>query len=140
MVAYSHNALAGGRGTMMAELHDKPADMRNLLLVPLASAFGSSGTPVTLATLGGTLLLQPRFDPGAGSSSKPAPPTCSASWPCCACSWTTPISAVPTPPACGPLSRRVRPERTDRAPRAGIVGLSRDQPLRLSGPRSACRR
>jgi acyl-CoA synthetase (AMP-forming)/AMP-acid ligase II len=47
---------------MMAELRDKPADMRNLFLVPLASAFGSSGTSVTL---GGTLLLQPRFDPGA---------------------------------------------------------------------------
>jgi hypothetical protein len=47
MVAYSHNALAGGRGTMMAELHDKPADMRDLFLVPLASAFGGSGTPVT---------------------------------------------------------------------------------------------
>ncbi|MBB5852290.1 AMP-binding protein [Amycolatopsis umgeniensis] len=65
MVAYSHNALAGGRGTMLAELHDVPADMRNLFLVPLATAFGSSGTSVTLATLGGTLLLQPKFDAAA---------------------------------------------------------------------------
>ncbi len=64
MVAYSHNALSGGRGTMMAGLSDgDPAEMRNLFLVPLASAFGSSGTSVTLATLGATLILQPKFDP-----------------------------------------------------------------------------
>ncbi|GAA4013509.1 hypothetical protein GCM10022384_67340 [Streptomyces marokkonensis] len=63
MVLYSHNALAGGRGVMMAGLHrGSPATMRNLFLVPLASAFGSSGTPVTLATLGGTLVLRPSFD------------------------------------------------------------------------------
>ncbi|MFK0244161.1 class I adenylate-forming enzyme family protein [Amycolatopsis azurea] len=65
MVAYSHNALAGGRGTMLAELHGEPADMRNLFLVPLASAFGSSGTSVTLAALGATLVLQPKFDAAA---------------------------------------------------------------------------
>lgn len=64
MVAYSHNALSGGRGTMMAGLCDgDPAEMRNLFLVPLASAFGSSGTSVTLATLGATLILQPKFAP-----------------------------------------------------------------------------
>ncbi|MCR6488759.1 acyl--CoA ligase [Amycolatopsis sp. OK19-0408] len=63
MVLYSHNALAGGRGVMMAGLHPgAPATMRNLFLVPLASAFGSSGTPVTLATLGGSLVLRPAFD------------------------------------------------------------------------------
>ncbi|WP_410577121.1 class I adenylate-forming enzyme family protein [Amycolatopsis sp. lyj-108] len=66
MVVYSHNALAGGRGVMMAGLHrGTPASMRNLFLVPLASAFGSSGTPVTLATLGGTLVLRPAFDAAA---------------------------------------------------------------------------
>ncbi|WP_314621214.1 class I adenylate-forming enzyme family protein [Streptomyces stackebrandtii] len=66
MVLYSHNALAGGRGVMMAGLHrGSPATMRNLFLVPLASAFGSSGTPVTLATLGGTLVLRPSFDAAA---------------------------------------------------------------------------
>jgi non-ribosomal peptide synthetase component E (peptide arylation enzyme) len=65
MVLYSHNALAGGRGTMMAGLHEDPAAMRNFFLVPLASAFGSSGTPVTLATLGATLVLRPVFDPAA---------------------------------------------------------------------------
>jgi acyl-CoA synthetase (AMP-forming)/AMP-acid ligase II len=66
MVVYSHNALAGGRGAMMAGLHPGPAaTMRNFFLVPLASAFGSSGTPVTLATLGGSLVLRPAFDPEA---------------------------------------------------------------------------
>jgi acyl-CoA synthetase (AMP-forming)/AMP-acid ligase II len=66
MVLYSHNALSGGRGAMMAGLHrGSPATMRNLFLVPLASAFGSSGTPVTLATLGGTLVLRPAFDAAA---------------------------------------------------------------------------
>lgn len=63
MVLYSHNALAGGRGTMMADLHRGPGPMRNFFLMPLASAFGSSGTPVTLAVLGGTLVLRPAFDP-----------------------------------------------------------------------------
>ncbi|GIG59303.1 2,3-dihydroxybenzoate-AMP ligase [Longispora fulva] len=65
MVLYSHNALSGGRGAMMAGLHDGPDAMRNFFLVPLASAFGSSGTPVTLATLGGALVLRPAFDPVA---------------------------------------------------------------------------
>jgi non-ribosomal peptide synthetase component E (peptide arylation enzyme) len=65
MVAYSHNALAGGRGTMMSELGEEPACMRNFFLVPLASAFGSAGTPVTLAALGATLLVRPKFDAGA---------------------------------------------------------------------------
>ncbi|GAB3484028.1 class I adenylate-forming enzyme family protein [Amycolatopsis cihanbeyliensis] len=64
MVLYSHNALAGGRGAMMAGLRRDSTPMRNLFLVPLASAFGSSGTAVTLAAFGGTLLLQPRFDAG----------------------------------------------------------------------------
>ncbi|MFX0579424.1 class I adenylate-forming enzyme family protein [Nocardia nepalensis] len=66
MVLYSHNALAGGRGAMMTGLHRGSATtMRNLFLVPLASAFGSSGTPVTLATLGGTLVLRSAFDAAA---------------------------------------------------------------------------
>ncbi|MYT29665.1 fatty acid--CoA ligase family protein [Streptomyces sp. MspMP-M5] len=64
MVAYSHNALAGGRGNVMASLLDRGQPPRNLYLVPLASAFGSSGTAVTLARHGGTLILLDRFDPG----------------------------------------------------------------------------
>ncbi|WP_063064616.1 class I adenylate-forming enzyme family protein [Nocardia violaceofusca] len=65
MVLYSHNALIGGRGAMMAALHDDPAAMRNMFMVPLASAFGSSGTAVTLAAFGATLVLQPKFEPVA---------------------------------------------------------------------------
>jgi acyl-CoA synthetase (AMP-forming)/AMP-acid ligase II len=62
MVVYSHDALAGGRGAFVARLHRAPGPMRNLFLVPLASSFGSSGTAVTVARFGGTLLVQPRFD------------------------------------------------------------------------------
>jgi acyl-CoA synthetase (AMP-forming)/AMP-acid ligase II len=65
MVAYSHNAMAGGRATYVRALHDGDGPMRNLLLVPLASSFGSCGTTVTLAALGGTLLVQDSFDPAA---------------------------------------------------------------------------
>jgi len=67
MVLYSHNALAGGRGAMISAIsaHHDPAEMRNFFLVPLASAFGASATPVTIATLGATLVLTERFDPAA---------------------------------------------------------------------------
>jgi acyl-CoA synthetase len=62
MVIYSHDALAGGRGRSMGRLHRGPGPMRNLFLVPLGSSFGSSGTAVTLARFGGTLLVQSRFE------------------------------------------------------------------------------
>lgn len=62
MVVYSHEALAGGRGAFVSRLHRGPGPMRNLFLVPLASSFGSSGTAVTVARFGGTLLVQSRFD------------------------------------------------------------------------------
>ncbi|MYS94704.1 MULTISPECIES: class I adenylate-forming enzyme family protein [Streptomyces] len=65
MVAYSHNAMAGGRATYVRALHAGDGPMRNLVLVPLASSFGSCGTCVTLAALGGTLLVQDSFDPAA---------------------------------------------------------------------------
>jgi acyl-CoA synthetase (AMP-forming)/AMP-acid ligase II len=65
MVAYSHNAMAGGRATYLRALHAGDGPMRNLVLVPLASSFGSCGTSVTLAALGGTLLVQASFDPAA---------------------------------------------------------------------------
>ncbi|MEU0383240.1 class I adenylate-forming enzyme family protein [Streptomyces chartreusis] len=65
MVAYSHNAMAGGRATYVRALHAGDGPMRNLVLVPLASSFGSCGTSVTLAALGGTLLVQGSFDPAA---------------------------------------------------------------------------
>jgi acyl-CoA synthetase (AMP-forming)/AMP-acid ligase II len=137
MVAYSHNAVAGGRGTMLAELHDKPADMRNLFLVPLASAFGSSGTPVTL---GGTPLLQPGFDPGATLRFiERARPThllgvlamlrMLLDHPDLRSTDTTSLRAVV-------LGGSALNEPTARRWRESL-GLSRDQPLRLSGPRSA---
>ncbi|MEV6824980.1 class I adenylate-forming enzyme family protein [Amycolatopsis sp. NPDC051102] len=66
MVAYSHDAFLGGRARYVRALHgadDTP--MRNLVLVPLSSSFGSCGVPVTVAALGGTLLVSRRFDPGA---------------------------------------------------------------------------
>ncbi|WP_369201112.1 class I adenylate-forming enzyme family protein [Streptomyces sp. PU-14G] len=65
MVAYSHNAMAGGRASYVRALHDGSGPMRNLLLVSLASSFGSLGSYVTLAALGGTLLLQESFDAAA---------------------------------------------------------------------------
>lgn len=63
MVAYSHNAIAGGRAAYVRALHRGDRPLRNLVLVPLASSFGSCGTSVTLAALGGTLLVQQAFDP-----------------------------------------------------------------------------
>ncbi|RCG21334.1 long-chain fatty acid--CoA ligase [Streptomyces diacarni] len=65
MVAYSHNAMAGGRASYVRALHDGTEPMRNLLLVSLASSFGSLGSYVTLAALGGTMLLQDGFDAAA---------------------------------------------------------------------------
>ncbi|WP_017569716.1 class I adenylate-forming enzyme family protein [Nocardiopsis halotolerans] len=65
MVAYTHNAMAGGRGNYVAALHTGPGPMRNLVLVSLASSFGSCGVPVTLARHGGTLVVLSRFDPAA---------------------------------------------------------------------------
>ncbi|MCK8680031.1 AMP-binding protein [Streptomyces lichenis] len=65
MVAYSHNALAGGRGNFLASLLPDSTPPRCLFLVPLASAFGSNGTAVTLARHGGTLVLLDHFTPEA---------------------------------------------------------------------------
>ncbi|MFF1556106.1 class I adenylate-forming enzyme family protein [Streptomyces sp. NPDC058279] len=63
MIAYSHNALAGGRGNFLASLMPDGTPPRCLFLVPLASAFGSNGTAVTLARHGGTLVLLDHFSP-----------------------------------------------------------------------------
>ncbi|MDQ7810771.1 long-chain fatty acid--CoA ligase [Amycolatopsis sp. A133] len=65
MVAYSHDAFLGGRATYVRALHEDDTPMRNLVLVPLSSSFGSCGIPVTVAALGGTLIVQRRFDPDA---------------------------------------------------------------------------
>ncbi|MFK0253680.1 class I adenylate-forming enzyme family protein [Streptomyces sp. NPDC090445] len=61
MVAYSHNALAGGRGNFLASLIPDGRPPRCLFLVPLSTAFGSNGTAVTLARHGGTLVLLDHF-------------------------------------------------------------------------------
>lgn len=87
MVAYSHNAMAGGRANYLRALAcGDPEGMRNLVLVPLASSFGSLGTSVTVAALGATLLVQRAFDPGrrCGRSPRTARRTSSASPRCCA--------------------------------------------------------
>ena len=65
MIAYSHNAMAGGRGNYLRALHDGDGPMRNLILVPLSSSYGSCGTSVTLARHGGTVLLVEPFDAAA---------------------------------------------------------------------------
>ncbi|MCX4984717.1 class I adenylate-forming enzyme family protein [Streptomyces sp. NBC_00572] len=65
MIAYSHNALAGGRGNFFASLMPDDTPPRCLFLVPLGSAFGSNGTAVTLARHGGTLVLLDHFNPEA---------------------------------------------------------------------------
>jgi acyl-CoA synthetase (AMP-forming)/AMP-acid ligase II len=64
MVAYSHDAIAGGRARYVRALGQGADPMRNLVLAPLASSFGSVGVPVTVAVLGGTLIVAPRFDAG----------------------------------------------------------------------------
>jgi acyl-CoA synthetase len=65
IVAYSHNALVGGRGRFLARV--APPDgsaLRGMFGVPLGSSFGSYATVGVLVTLGGSLVLLPRFDPG----------------------------------------------------------------------------
>ncbi|HEY3501821.1 MAG TPA: fatty acid--CoA ligase family protein [Actinocatenispora sp.] len=64
MVAYSHDAMAGGRGNYAAALYAGTDPVRALLLVPLSSSYGSIGL-VTLVARGGTLVLLDRFDPAA---------------------------------------------------------------------------
>jgi acyl-CoA synthetase (AMP-forming)/AMP-acid ligase II len=64
MVAYTHNAMAGGRGNYIAALHRGPKPMRSLILVPLSSSYGSCGM-VIIARHGGTLVLLDAFDPAA---------------------------------------------------------------------------
>ncbi|MFD4375941.1 class I adenylate-forming enzyme family protein [Streptomyces sp. NPDC058486] len=63
MVAYSHQAMAGGRAAYARALTGFPAEPpRLLVLVPLASSYGSLGVPVALAALGATLIVRERFD------------------------------------------------------------------------------
>ena len=66
LVAYSHNALAGGRGRFLQRLHAasgaEHGPMRALFLVPMGSSFGSLSSFGILACLGGSLIFLPQFD------------------------------------------------------------------------------
>ena len=62
LVAYSHNALIGGRGRFLQHVHPEGDSFRGMYLVPLGSAFGSTATFGVLSWLGGSLILLPRFD------------------------------------------------------------------------------
>ena len=122
MVAYSHNAIAGGRANYVRALALGAAPMRALVLVPLASSMGSLGTYVTIARLGGTLVLLDRFAPDAAlrSIARHRP---------------THVFAVPT------MLRRIvarpRPSRGDVASLRAVVasGAALD-----AATRSACER
>lgn len=65
LVAYSHNALLGGRGRFLQRLHVSGHDFRGLYLVPLGSAFGSTATFGSLSWLGGSIVVLPTFDVSA---------------------------------------------------------------------------
>ncbi|WP_433869036.1 class I adenylate-forming enzyme family protein [Saccharopolyspora sp. CA-218241] len=62
MIAYSHNAMAGGRANYVRALH-QDGPMRALVLMPLASSYGSLASHVGIAALGATIVLPERFDP-----------------------------------------------------------------------------
>lgn len=61
-VAYSHNALVGGRGRFLQHLHNSDDIFAGFYLMPLGTAFGSSATVGILAWLGGTVVLLPQFE------------------------------------------------------------------------------
>ncbi|MBS7662922.1 acyl--CoA ligase [Pseudomonas lalucatii] len=62
LVAYSHNALVGGRGRFLQRLHAQGESFRGMYLVPLGSSFGSSATFGCLSWLGGSIVVLPKFD------------------------------------------------------------------------------
>jgi acyl-CoA synthetase len=61
-VAYSHNALVGGRGRFLQRMHEADGIFCGFYLMPLGTAFGSSATFGILSWLGGTVVLLPQFD------------------------------------------------------------------------------
>ncbi|MDO5101859.1 MAG: class I adenylate-forming enzyme family protein [Lautropia sp.] len=62
LVAYSHNALIGGRGRFLQRILPADGEFRGMYLVPLGSSFGSTATFGVLCWLGGSLVLLPKFD------------------------------------------------------------------------------
>ncbi len=65
LIAYSHNALVGGRGRFLQELHPGATGFRCLYLVPLGSAFGSTATFGVLSWIGGSIVVLEKFDAAA---------------------------------------------------------------------------
>ena len=63
MIAYSHNAMAGGRANYVAALHDGDGPIRGLALMKMSSGYGSLVSSVGIAVLGATFVLVDRFDP-----------------------------------------------------------------------------
>jgi|CXWL01.1.fsa_nt_gi acyl-CoA synthetase len=61
-IAYSHNALAGGRGRFLQRIHPDGSTFRGLYLMPLGTAFGSTATFGILSWLGGSVLILRQFD------------------------------------------------------------------------------
>ncbi|SEM69681.1 class I adenylate-forming enzyme family protein [Nitrosomonas marina] len=61
-VAYSHNAIIGGRGRFLQRIHPANETFRGLYLMPLGTAFGSTATFGILSWLGGTVLLMRQFE------------------------------------------------------------------------------
>ncbi|MGH8761727.1 MAG: class I adenylate-forming enzyme family protein [Nitrosospira sp.] len=61
-VAYSHNALAGGRGRFLQRIHPDGNTFRALYLMPLGTAFGSTATFGVLSRLGGAIIVLRQFD------------------------------------------------------------------------------
>ncbi|WP_243787964.1 class I adenylate-forming enzyme family protein [Saccharopolyspora gloriosae] len=65
MIAYSHNAMGGGRANYVRALAEaaRPGEpMRALMLMSLASSYGSCATHVAVAALGATLVLVDRYE------------------------------------------------------------------------------
>ncbi|MFC7342954.1 class I adenylate-forming enzyme family protein [Saccharopolyspora griseoalba] len=62
MIAYSHDAMTGGRANYVRALHEGEEPMRGLMLMKLSSSYGSLATHVAIAALGSTVVLQDRFD------------------------------------------------------------------------------
>lgn len=61
LVAYSHNALLGGRGRFMEVLSEGRERFAPLYLMPLGTAFGSTASACVMAFLGGTVVMLPKF-------------------------------------------------------------------------------
>src|SRR2546421_8371934 len=65
MVAYSHNALATGLESVVAETLVNGRRPRSAWLVPVSSAFAASAVIGTMIMHGGTLILQDHFEAAA---------------------------------------------------------------------------